>query len=108
MNRKAMNHVIEWCNSVLLVGKPANMANGICSNLQVYMEGACCVEFSMHDVLILCETFPEYSGDMLYPLDWSGVMYKDRNLPKWSGEYGEKRLRLVEHIRDEVLKELFQ
>lgn len=42
-------------------------------------------------------TWPEYSGEEEYPVPGGEAVYQTSSIPKWSGEYGAARIRLLKH-----------
>lgn len=82
---------------------PIDKFSGICINLallpDLYMVG---VEALVSEA---ATTWPEYSGDQFYPVPHPDLRPETAytaqwEAEKWSGEYGESRRRLCQHIAD--------
>lgn len=82
---------------------PPDKWSGICINL------ARLPELSTADwgmlVAEAAKTWPEWSGDPRYPVPHPDLLPESAytakwEVPKWSGEYGESRRRLCQHVAD--------
>ena len=82
---------------------PIDKFSGICINL-ARLPG---LSFGDWEALVseAAATWPEYSGDQFYPVPHPDLRPEaaytaQREAEKWSGEYGESRRRLCQHVAD--------
>lgn len=84
---------------------------GICSNVRALLNMAHPFDQTGEAIPYLrglCKTWQEYSGDPFFPVPFGGhdpnVAYDDmrHTLPKWSGEYGAARLRLLDFLIEQT------
>lgn len=82
--------------------KESHDSTGICCNLgEVFSAGDTETLFAMQrKVRELAKGWPEYSGDEVYPVPCEGMPSRSAylTLPKWEGEYGAARMRLLNYL----------
>lgn len=83
-------------------------AVGLCFALQ----SLCGRQWHTDHLHSLFETWPEWSGDLWYPVPSnqpnvhpSALFYREQG-NMWKGEYGKARMRLLEHCISELEKQL--
>ena len=85
---------------------PPDKWSGICVNLalvpEISMSGMTDWEALVSEA---AKTWPEWSGDPRYPVPHPDLLPEsaytaEREVPKWSGEYGAARRRLCQHVAD--------
>ena len=107
--------LIENIKYILKVKKVANNDQGICSNLQSRVYNDLINEGKpftpdLEEILDIIfdhcfASWPKYSGFRGYPIyvgdenpSWDGAFAQYMNEPKWTGEQGEIRFELLEHM----------
>ena len=97
---RAIELLEAWAEDQLA---PPDKYHGICFNLAWLPE-----LFSIEWEALVTEaakTWPEYSGNPRYPVPHPDLLPESAytakwEVPKWSGEYGESRRRLCQHVAD--------
>lgn len=86
---------------------PIDKFSGICVNLARLPE----LPFGDWEALIAeaAKTWPEYSGNPCYPVPHPDLLPETAytakwEVEKWSGEYGESRRRLCQHVAEWIRK----
>ena len=106
--RPELLRVIEllesWAEAQL---QPPDKWPGICVNLALVPE----LFLADWEALVAeaAKTWPEWSGDPRYPVPHPDLLpeaaYTAKwEVPRWSGEYGESRRRLCQHVADWIRK----
>ena len=86
---------------------PIDKFSGICLNL-AQLPGFCLSDWEAL-VSEAAKTWPEYSGHPRYPVPHPDLLPESAytakwEVEKWSGEYGESRRRLCQHVADWIRK----
>lgn len=82
--------------------KESHDSTGICSNItSALLAEDDEIFFKLQEqVCELAKGWPEYSGDPIFPVPCEGLSPKVayRSLPRWEGEYGAARMRLLDFL----------
>lgn len=82
--------------------KESHNPAGICNNVAEVFSAEDEKTFSamQSGVRELAKGWPEYSGDEVYPVPCEGMPPRSAylTLPKWEGEYGAARMRLLNYL----------
>lgn len=105
--------VLAVCVSVILTSGPRLPKSGACINVEAevsYVRFGDLLEIS-ELFNALCEKWPKFSGDYLYPVPspYPGILPVELyqympHIPKWSGQYGALRREMLEFVRDEAFR----
>lgn len=92
-------------------GKVHRVEYGICSNVRTLLNMASPFDQTGEAIPYLrglCKGWPEYSGEPFFPVPCAhydpGTAYDEMRytLPKWQGEYGAARLRLLDYLIEQT------
>lgn len=86
-----------------------NLKYGICHEVSLRTE--CFAPYKIYNVFAPhFETWEKFSGDKYYPIPSASKHYTPRDafslLPKWTGKCGKLRRELLDHLINEIEKEL--
>lgn len=97
---RAIGILESWAENQL---PPIDKFSGICTNLARLPK----LHFGDWEALVseAAKTWPEYSGHPRYPVPHPDLLSETAytakcEVKKWSGEYGESRRRLCQHVAD--------
>lgn len=111
-----MSFTVEQVHAALCVlreqveaGTIFRIESGICSNVRNLLMQIAPYDQLQEAIIYLrwlWETWPEYSGDLFFPVPYAGhdpeSTYNLRRVPKWTGEYGAARLRLLDFLIEQT------